>query len=242
MENSKPTLNNSNNNINCEEQQNNSNSNNTQTCPICLSQISSILDFSILPCDHMICSKCITEFIQNSNQCPICSKAFFSYTTKSDNVNHLLSQENLIEIDNKKKEYYSEENFSCITVDDIEKQLQFIKSHVDKMYNQLFGPRGEKGSEKENDVLTEIYFQIGDIKEMIKKGKNEGENFCEENVDLNLKKINEIIDKMIIEIKKVEKREYKDYIEMLPDNQENHFDIEYCTSKKNKKGKKRKKK
>ena len=53
--------------------------------------------------------------------------------------------------------------------------------------------------------------------------------------EINFKKVNEMIDKMIIEIKKIEKREYKDFIETTDNGLQ--FQIEYCTKKKGKKKK-----
>ena len=66
------------------------------------------------------------------------------------------------------------------------------------LYNKLFGPRNENGSDKENDMILNMYENINKIKEMI----NDDE-------EINFKKINEIIDTMINDIKKVETREYK---------------------------------
>ena len=69
-----------------------------------------------------------------------------------------------------------------------------------------------------------MYENINKIKEMI----NDDE-------EINFKKINEIIDTMINDIKKVETREYKNYIEEVDNGMQ--FDIEYCTKKKGKKKK-----
>lgn len=204
-------------------------------CPICLTPIIKS-KLSILSCNHNICIDCLLKFIEIDNKCPVCNQLFFSYTTKIDNLIHKLSEENLSNINNKKKEFGLDENFDCITISDIKIQLTFIKSHVDCLFNKLFGPRGEKGSEKENEVLNEIYNMIEDIKKVIKEGEGgEKENTDEEIVDF--KEINSKIDEMIKEIKKIEKREYKNYIEMLPENECNNFEIEYCTKKKGKKKK-----
>ena len=69
-----------------------------------------------------------------------------------------------------------------------------------------------------------MYENINKIKEMI----NDDE-------EINFKKINEIIDTMINDIKKVETREYKNYIEEVDNGIQ--FDIEYCNKKKGKKKK-----
>ena len=146
-----------------------------------------------------------------------------SYISKKDNKDHQLTNDNLTNIDKKKKESQLNENFECITIEDINKQIKYLKSRADNLYIKLFGPRNEKGSEKEKEVIGNIYNNIETIKDMT----NEDE--------IDFKKINEMIDKMIVEIKKVEKREYKDYIEKVDNGIE--FQIEYCTKKKGKKKK-----
>jgi len=55
--------------------------------------------------------------------------------------------------------------------------------------------------------LQGSYEKINEIKEMKK------------DEEINFKKINEIIDKMIVDLKKVENREYKDYIEQVDNNE-----------------------
>ena len=191
-------------------------------CPICLTQIKEE-KINILSCGHQICEDCIEKFIQFNNKCPICNKSFMNYTSKKDNKEHQLTQDNLSNIDKKKKESELAENFECITLEDIEQQLKFIKSKADNLFNKLFGPRNEGGSEKENEILAGIYDRIEKIKDMT------------DNEEINFKKINEIIDKMIIEIKKIERREYKDYIETADNGLQ--FQIEFCTKKKGKKKK-----
>ena len=191
-------------------------------CPICLNQIAEE-KISILSCGHQTCEDCIVKFIEFNNKCPICNKTFLSYISKKDNKEHQLTQNNLSNIDKKKKESELAENFECITIEDISQQLKYIKSKADNLYNKLFGPRNEGGSDKENEILSGIYDKIGKIKDMT----NEEE--------INFKKVNEMIDKMIVEIKKVEKREYKDYIETTDNGLQ--FQIEYCTRKKGKKKK-----
>ncbi len=75
-------------------------------------------------------------------------------------------------------------------------------------------------------MILNIYEEINKIKEMIN----------EEEIDF--KKINEIIDGLIIDTKKVENREYKDYVEKVDNGLE--FEIEYVTKKKGKKKKHKK--
>jgi hypothetical protein len=191
-------------------------------CPICLNQIVEE-KINILSCGHQTCEDCIEKFIEFNNKCPICNKTFLSYTSIKDNKEHQLTQNNLSNIDKKKKESELAESFECITIEDINQQLKYIKSLADNLYNKLFGPRNEGGSDKENEILSGIYEKINKIRDMT----NEEE--------INFKKVNEMIDKMIIEIKKVEKREYKDYIESTDNGLQ--FQIEYCTRKKGKKKK-----
>ena len=191
-------------------------------CPICLNKIEEE-KINILSCEHKICEDCIEKFIEFNNKCPICNKIFMKYISKKDNKEHQLTQDNLTNIDKKKKESELEENFECITIEDINQQLKYIKSKADNLYNRLFGPRNEGGSEKENEILTSLYEKIEKIKDMTDKE------------EINFKKVNEMIDKMIIEIKKIEMREYKDYIETTDNGFQ--FQIEYCTKKKGKKKK-----
>ena len=191
-------------------------------CPICLNKIIEE-KLNILSCGHQTCEDCIEKFIEFNNKCPICNKTFLSYTSKKDNKEHQLTQNNLSNIDKKKKESELAESFECITIEDINQQLKYIKSKADNLYNKLFGPRNEGGSDKENEILSGIYEKINKIRDMT----NEEE--------INFKKVNEMIDKMIIEIKKIEKREYKDFIETTDNGLQ--FQIEYCTKKKGKKKK-----
>ena len=192
------------------------------SCPICLNPILEE-KINILSCGHNICSDCIIKFIEFNNKCPICNKQFMNYTSKKDNQIHELTKENILNIYKNKKEMQLNENFECITIEDIEQQINYVKSKADFLYNKLFGPRNEKGSEKEKDLIINMYESINNIKEMIKKEET------------NFKKINEIINGLIIDVKKVENREYKDYIEKVDNGLE--FEIEYCTKKKGKKKK-----
>ena len=193
------------------------------SCPICLTPIPDE-KINILSCGHKICSECILKFIEFNNKCPICNSPFMNYTSKIDNKLHELTKDNLSNINKKKKEFELNENFECITIEDIEQQIKYVKSKADYLYNKLFGPRNENGSDKENDMILNMYENINKIKEMI----NDDE-------EINFKKINEIIDTMINDIKKVETREYKNYIEEVDNGIQ--FDIEYCTKKKGKKKK-----
>ena len=193
------------------------------SCPICLTPIPEE-KINILSCGHKICSECILKFIEFNNKCPICNSPFMNYTSKIDNKLHELTKDNLSNINKKKKEFELNENFECITIEDIEQQVKYVKSKADYLYNKLFGPRNENGSDKENDMILNMYENINKIKEMI----NDDE-------EINFKKINEIIDTMINDIKKVETREYKNYIEEVDNGMQ--FDIEYCTKKKGKKKK-----
>ena len=193
------------------------------SCPICLTPIPDE-KINILSCGHKICSECILKFIEFNNKCPICNSPFMNYTSKIDNKLHELTKDNLSNINKKKKEFELNENFECITIEDIEQQIKYVKSKADYLYNKLFGPRNENGSDKENDMILNMYENINKIKEMI----NDDE-------EINFKKINKIIDTMINDIKKVETREYKNYIEEVDNGMQ--FDIEYCTKKKGKKKK-----
>ena len=195
------------------------------SCPICLTPISPE-KINTLSCGHNICSDCIPKFIEFNNKCPICNKPFMNYTSQIDNKIHELTKENLSSINIHKKEFELNENFECITIEDIEQQIKYLKSRADYLYNKLFGPRNEIGSEKEREVIANIYEEINKIKDMI----NEEE--------INFKKINEIIDGLIIDTKKVESREYKDYVEKVDNGLE--FEIEYVTKKKGKKKKHKK--
>ena len=195
------------------------------SCPICLTSIPEE-KINILSCGHKICSECITKFIEFNNKCPICNKTFMNYTSKIDNKLHEITKDNLSNINKNKKEFELNENFECITIEDIEQQIKYVKSKADYLYNKLFGPRNENGSEKEKEMILNMYENINKIKEMLN------------DEEINFKKINEIIDTMINDIKKVESREYKNYIEEVDNGIQ--FDIEYCTKKKGKKKKHKK--
>ena len=74
-------------------------------------------------------------------------------------------------------------------------------------------------------MILDKYEKINKIKEMINNNK-----------EIDFKKINEIIDGIIVDLKKIENREYKDYIEEVDNGLQ--FEIEYCNKKKGNKGKK----
>ena len=198
----------------------------SSSCPICLNPIQED-KINILSCGHVICSECILKFIEFNNKCPICNKIFMNYITKKDNKVHELTNDNFININKNKKEFQLNENFECITIEDIEQQIKYIKSKNDYLYNKLFGPRNEIGSEKEKEMILDIYEKINKIKEMINNNK-----------EIDFKKINEIIDGIIVDLKKIENREYKDYIEEVDNGLQ--FEIEYCNKKKGKKKKNKK--
>ena len=196
------------------------------SCPICLTPIPEE-KINTLSCGHNICSDCIPKFIEFNNKCPICNKPFMNYTSQIDNKLHELTKENLSSINIHKKEFELNENFECITIEDIEQQIKYLKSRADYLYNKLFGPRNEIGSEKEKEMILDIYEKINKIKEMINNNK-----------EIDFKKINEIIDGIIVDLKKIENREYKDYIEEVDNGLQ--FEIEYCNKKKGKKKKNKK--
>ena len=198
----------------------------SSSCPICLNPIQED-KINILSCGHVICSECILKFIEFNNKCPICNKIFMNYITKKDNKVHELTKDNFININKNKKEFQLNENFECITIEDIEQQIKYIKSKSDYLYNKLFGPRNEIGSEKEKEMILDIYEKINKIKEIINNNK-----------EIDFKKINEIIDGIIVDLKKIENREYKDYIEEVDNGLQ--FEIEYCNKKKGKKKKNKK--
>ena len=198
----------------------------SSSCPICLNPIQED-KINILSCGHVICTECILKFIEFNNKCPICNKIFMNYITKKDNKIHELTNDNFININKNKKEFQLNENFECITIEDIEQQIKYIKSKNDYLYNKLFGPRNEIGSEKEKEMILDIYEKINKIKEMINNNK-----------EIDFKKINEIIDGIIVDLKKIENREYKDYIEEVDNGLQ--FEIEYCNKKKGKKKKNKK--
>ena len=198
----------------------------SSSCPICLNPIQED-KINILSCGHVICTECILKFIEFNNKCPICNKIFMNYITKKDNKVHELTNDNFININKNKKEFQLNENFECITIEDIEQQIKYIKSKSDYLYNKLFGPRNEIGSEKEKEMILDIYEKINKIKEMINNNK-----------EIDFKKINEIIDGIIVDLKKIENREYKDYIEEVDNGLQ--FEIEYCNKKKGKKKKNKK--
>ena len=198
----------------------------SSSCPICLNQIQED-KINILSCGHVICTECILKFIEFNNKCPICNKIFMNYITKKDNKIHELTNDNFININKNKKEFQLNENFECITIEDIEQQIKYIKSKSDYLYNKLFGPRNEIGSEKEKEMILDIYEKINKIKEIINNNK-----------EIDFKKINEIIDGIIVDLKKIENREYKDYIEEVDNGLQ--FEIEYCNKKKGKKKKNKK--
>ena len=198
----------------------------SSSCPICLNPIQED-KINILSCGHVICTECILKFIEFNNKCPICNKIFMNYITKKDNKIHELTNDNFININKNKKEFQLNENFECITIEDIEQQIKYIKSKSDYLYNKLFGPRNEIGSEKEKEMILDIYEKINKIKEMINNNK-----------EIDFKKINEIIDGIIVDLKKIESREYKDYIEEVDNGLQ--FEIEYCNKKKGKKKKNKK--
>ena len=191
-------------------------------CPICLNPLEKD-KISILSCGHETCEDCILKFIEFNNKCPICNQTFMNYISQKDKKEHQLTNDNLSNINKKRKESELDENFDCITVEDINQQLKFLKSKADSLYTKLFGPRNENGSEKENEVLSNVYGNIEKIKDMI----NEEE--------INFKEISEKIDKMIVELKKVKNRDYQDYVETTDNGLQ--FQIEYCTKKKGKKKK-----
>ena len=150
-----------------------------------------------------------------------------NYTSQKDNKEHQLTSDELSNITKKKKEFELNENFECITIEDIEQQIKYIKSKSDYLYNKLFGPRNEIGSEKEKEMILDIYEKINKIKGKINNNK-----------EIDFKKINEITDEIIADLKKIENREYKDYIEEVDNGLQ--FEIEYCNKKKGKKKKNKK--
>ena len=109
---------------------------NNEKCLICLEDFIENNQVLYLPCSHLFHSVCILRWLLDNNKCPICNSPFMNYTSKIDNKLHELTKDNLSNINKKKKEFELNENFECITIEDIEQQIKYIKSKEDYLYNK----------------------------------------------------------------------------------------------------------
>lgn len=205
-----------------------------RNCPICLSLLPEG-QLTTLPCLHNICTECITQFTYYSNKCPICSKEFLAYESPT-HLQHELSKEELDSISQKKKDFFINENFDCLTRKDIENQLKDLKKLSDDISIRLFTPRIDRGSEKESSVLQFVYEKISDTYDLLDLEEFDGKTIAQN------------INDMIIEIKRLNSRYYKDFIENEPDDYGGEgdftakFEVEYIDVKNKHGNKKRKKK
>ena len=210
-------------------------------CPICLLTFD-LEKLNKLPCSHYICSDCITDFIHHSNQCPICKKEFINYeTSNKENIN--LTQEDLNLIEKEKKEIFNNEEFDCLTIEEVDKQLKILKKVTDDI-SLNFSGCGNKGSEYEFKIINAVYDQIKETDKLLDLD------------EFNGKKIAKNINDLILEIKRLKSRYYysenndkfseKESIIKIKDNDDDNgfqynFNIEYVDNKKYNKKKKKKK-
>lgn len=205
-----------------------------RNCPICLSLLPEG-QLTTLPCFHNICMECISQFTHYSNKCPICSQEFLAYESPNHSK-HELSKEELDSISQTKKDFFLNEHFDCLTRKDIENQLKDLKKLSDSISIRLFTPRTERGSDKESSVLQSVYEKINDTYDLLDLEEFDGKSIAQN------------INDMIIEIKRLNSRYYKDFIEIEPDDYgggedfTNRFEVEYIDVKNKHGNKKRKKK
>jgi len=189
-------------------------------CPICLFPITEE-KINKLTCSHCICTDCINEFIKHSNLCPICKKEFLNYQN-SKNENIILSKETLSQIEEEKKNFYKEENFDCITRNDITRQLNILEKNCEEIsfkFNQL----GNFASEKELFILSKIYKTIDNTFSLI----------YEEEYDAKI--VQQNITYMIMEIKNLKSRKYRyEYLEKDDEDENNeNFEDDFIDPKLN---------
>ena len=211
-------------------------------CPICLLPIETE-KLNKLPCLHYICNECIKDFIQHSNQCPICKKEFINYES-STNEKINLTQEDLNLIEKEKKEFLNNEDFDCITIEEVEKQLKIIKKATDDI-SLNFSGIGNKGCDFEFKVISGIYEKIKETDHLL------------DLEEFNGKKIAKNLNDMILEIKRLKSRYYysdsndkfseKETIIKINNNDDDNgfqcqFNIEYVDKKKKNNIKKKKRK
>ncbi|MCQ2816574.1 MAG: RING finger protein [archaeon] len=207
----------------------------SQSCPICLLLFNKEKeDKCILPCSHIICNSCINEFIKYSNICPMCNSSFTSFQLPSNEKRELTNEE-LENILNKKKADKENETFDCITRKDIARQIIRIERKYMDISLKLFPPRNQIGNEKEEKVLDSVKQNIFEIKELL---------FCDEFDGKNIvKNLNEAI----LELQKLENREYLNYHSDSEEDEKNddgfqiQFDINAIVQESGNKHKKKKK-
>ena len=139
-------------------------------CPICLNDIEEGIE---LPCRHKTCVKCLENYVEFNNICPLCKNEFLWYKNKGIKIE--LNKEQLNSIKKYKKSEIENEHFDCITKDNIQTQLNLIKNNADKISLELFGPRNEVGNSKESEVLNEIYDSVYDNQQKLKEELEENE-------------------------------------------------------------------
>ena len=207
-------------------------------CPICLS-FHHPNSFVILPCEHLLCKECINILTNVNNKCPLCNKEYSTYTTTEDNQTHSLTQDNMENINKHKKEMYEEENFECITRDEVYSQLQMIEKRKSVFEMKMLSERTERLSDIERKLFKEMCELIEETYSLLELEEFEG------------KIIAQNVNNVIIMIKQLEKREWQSSIGeecgFLKDKEQedegymlnNGIEIEIGSRKNNKKRKKK---
>ena len=207
-------------------------------CPICLS-FHHPNSFVILPCEHLLCKECINILTNVNNKCPLCNKEYSTYTTTEDNQTHSLTQDNMENINKHKKEMYEEENFECITRDEVYSQLQMIEKRKSVFEMKMLSERTERLSDIERKLFKEMCELIEETYSLLELEEFEG------------KIIAQNVNNVIIMIKQLERREWQSSIGeecgFLKDKEQedegymlnNGIEIEIGSRKNNKKRKKK---
>ena len=208
-------------------------------CPVCLS-FNPPNSFVILPCEHLLCKECMNILTNLNNKCPLCNKEYSTYITTEDNQTHSLTLDNMENINKHKREMYEEENFECITRDEVYSQLQMIEKRKSVFEKKMLSERTERLSDIERKLFKEMCAMIEETYSLLELEEFEG------------KIIAQNINNVIIMIKQLEKREWQSSIGeecgFLKDKEQedegymlnNGIEIEIGGSRKN--NKKRKKK
>lgn len=167
-----------------------------QQCPICILPLETN-SIATLPCNHQLCSKCIEEYIQYSNKCPICVKEFLNYQSPNEEKRRQINENELNNIQETKNKSTQEESFDCITREEVKRQLKDLRYMANEISTKLFSCRStEEGSEKEREILDTIYEDLGYIDELL-----DVEEFQGKNIMYNL-------DEIIVSIKELNSRQY----------------------------------
>ena len=184
----------------------------TDNCSICYSQlISKETDYYIvlLPCSHTICKECFEELIKTHYTCHICKSEIFMYKKSNSNEEIIYNKPNV---------KIKDEDFMLYTNIEFHSELKLCKERLLTIRREKFDKRDSKPNIHESNLYSNIEDDIVITEDLL--FNNNINNHFDKN-----KEILEIIQRVIINLKKLSIGFTKEEINKLDKGNDDLFNI-----------------